>query len=119
VDSSKFKSLNTRRKELVEETTQLSKKIVETKELRDKKEHELYAINKQIEQMQKGVIITEHAILRYLERGADLDVDNVKKLILNEATRAKIEQYESGEFPIGDGLSVKVKNKVIVTVLKN
>lgn len=63
--------------------------------------------------------ITDHAIVRYLERIRGHDMDAVRLYILPSYCPAleQIRTLGEGEFPIGDSHRVVVKNGVIVSVL--
>lgn len=63
------------------------------------------------------ITITEHAILRYLERTTTIDIEDVKKKILNDETALLIGRLGSGRYPISGGLKAVVKGKSIVSVI--
>ena len=122
-DHVELKALTSRReqadrrlKALQEESTALNQKI--TAEHR-----EISGIDAKISQLQakaknqtKSVLITEHAILRYLERVKGLDLDQVKKEMVPELVIAKIRALGNGEYPVGTH-SVKVKDNTVITIL--
>ena len=60
-------------------------------------------------------IVTEHAMLRYIERVLGINLEEVKMQILNEKTLAMINSLGSGKFP-GDGYKVVVKNRSVITI---
>lgn len=67
----------------------------------------------------KDLIVSEHAILRYLERVEGFDLDRVRKILLD---RQIIDCYKklgnNGEYPSHDStFKVKIKNNVITTVI--
>jgi len=62
------------------------------------------------------IIISEHAMLRYIERALGVDLDAMKKEILTEALIAGVAFCRSGKFPIKDGIKAVVKNNVVVTI---
>lgn len=64
------------------------------------------------------IVVTEHAIIRYLERCKGLDLDAVKSEILSEERRKMIKAMGNGKFPIGDGARIVVKGNSIVTIEK-
>ena len=66
------------------------------------------------------IVISEHAILRYLERVDKVDMELVKKQILSESVLDLIEKLggNNGEYPVKEGgFKIKLKNKTVVTVL--
>lgn len=65
----------------------------------------------------QGLIVTEHAMLRYLERVDGLNTDALKERILGEETIKNHKVLGDGKFPIkGGGLAV-IKDNVIVTII--
>ena len=62
------------------------------------------------------VEITDHAILRYLERVHGIDVSEIKSKILTDKMKFMIETLGNGTFP-GDGYKLRVVDKKIVTII--
>lgn len=58
------------------------------------------------------VTVTEHAILRYLERVRGIDLEEVENTILPEAYREKL---INGKIPI-NGFRIVVKDNTVITV---
>ena len=79
---------------------------------KDKIEYDI----KQAGENSKEVIISEHALLRYLEGAMDVDLDAVKKVMLTESLIASITSLHNGIFPMKHGVRAVVKNNVIVTI---
>jgi hypothetical protein len=65
----------------------------------------------------RPVIVSEHAILRYLERVKGIDLDQVKKEIAPEHILGRIRAMGAGEYPVGGTHTLKVTDSTIVTVL--
>jgi hypothetical protein len=65
-----------------------------------------------------GVVITEHALLRFLERVDLIDMDIVRKRIMPEATLRQIQELGNGKYPVADSHVVVVKNNSIVSILE-
>lgn len=61
--------------------------------------------------------VTDHAVLRYLERVMGLDVEAIRETMLTEENKAWISQFRDGKFPIGGGHFAKAVNGVVVTIL--
>jgi hypothetical protein len=77
-------------------------------------------INKQISSVpakKNTVTVSEHAILRYIERVIGLKPDEIVEKLISEKDREAIAKMGDGTFPIQDSHRVKVRNNVIVTVL--
>lgn len=62
-------------------------------------------------------LVTEHALLRYIERVYGLDLDVIKGDILTESTIRAIKTLGSGKYPIGVGLKAVVKGGNVVSVV--
>ncbi|MFA6904409.1 MAG: hypothetical protein WC236_15145 [Gallionellaceae bacterium] len=74
------------------------------------------AINKEIAALSPTeIIISEHALLRYLERAMGFDLAEISKSILSEANKTAIKKMGSGVYPVA-GLQMVVKDNVLVTV---
>lgn len=61
--------------------------------------------------------VSDHAILRYLERVLGIDVWAVKNQILNLNGRVTTGELGDGKYPVGNGHHAVVKNDVVVTVI--
>ncbi len=80
-------------------------------------EEKIADLQQEIEKLtDKAPVISEHAILRYLERKADIDMQDISGKILTPKVIEYITQFKSGKFPIGDGLRAVVRDSVIVTI---
>ena len=62
--------------------------------------------------------VSEHALLRYLERGKGVDMDEIKKEIERALPVDAIKELGDGKYPIGNGLRAVVKENVVLTVAK-
>ena len=66
-----------------------------------------------------GAFVTEHAMVRYLERIMGADMVELKKTIMPDRIKAQIEKLGgTGSFPVGD-FTVIVKNYAVTTVVDN
>ncbi len=73
---------------------------------------------KSLQESKKDLVITEHAILRYLERGLGIKIEDVKKQILTDTEKVMIKNGGNGKYPVGDmGLKVVVKNNSVVSLI--
>jgi len=74
-------------------------------------------INKKLDTYRDGkLVVSDHAMIRYMERIKHLDLEELKKLIVPEDTEKLIEKLGSGKFPAGTH-HVVVKNKMVMTIL--
>jgi predicted nuclease with TOPRIM domain len=86
-------------------------------------ENELLALKqrrKELEEKFAGVLVSEHAIVRYFERVLGFDIDEIKHQIVNEKTAEQIRVLKSGLFPgkaNGTGFRVRVRHGTVTTVI--
>lgn len=66
-----------------------------------------------------GDIITDHALLRYLERVRGIDIEAVRKEILSERVMGVIRQLGSAKINLQNGCRAVVDHGVVVTVVPN
>ena len=77
------------------------------------------AINEKIRSIKnnKDIVVSEHAILRYLERVDALDIEKIKTLILSEEVMGLVEELGgNGSYP-ADGFKVVMKDNVVTTII--
>lgn len=111
-----LKRLQTARKELLDEMEQVRcKAAIANQEVSRLKEN-LEEVDSKIARLKSNPIVSEHAVLRYVERAMEIDIDEIKRRILSDETKQRIQELGSGKFPIGDGLRAVVKGNVVVTV---
>lgn len=90
---------------------------------RDELESKILSVNKRIENVNKEIsaltardmIVSEHAILRYLERVVKVDVEEVKRRVLTDDLKGRI--LDDGLYPNPEGFRLVVRDGVIVTIL--
>lgn len=76
------------------------------------------SLTKQIQALQNESpkpIVSEHAILRYLERVHGLDLDEVRAAMMGNGTQEAIAFAKTGKVK-KDGVTFVVQNNVVVTV---
>lgn len=64
----------------------------------------------------KEIIISEHAILRYLERVYKLDITKLYKEIVTPKVQEQIKEFGNGTYSV-EAFSIKVVDNVVVTIL--
>ena len=121
----KLKTLNTELKRLEDaKKGLLSKKDTLTTEVNSNRSS-LSKIANYIREKKKEIhnlsnsgetIISEHAILRYLERECGLEIDNIKSLILNEEAKGLVSLVGSNGNVKINGLTYVIVDNVIVTI---
>jgi len=77
-------------------------------------------LNQDIESLtDKEITISEHAILRYIERTGEIDTDHIRARILPEQVKHQAQVLGDGNYPIGEGCRIVVKGNTVVTVTTN
>ncbi len=81
---------------------------------------EFAKVQKQIAQLTKKEIqVTEHALLRYVERVLNVDINQLKSNILTDNNRAIIDFAGSGTCRIkSNGIEFVVKDRQVISVVK-
>lgn len=94
-----------REKELVEERLDVAKKGLEK-------------INKEISTIKKNskLILSEHAMLRYIERSLKINLKDIEAEIITDNLRTQYKVLGNGKYPIGNGCKAVIRDNVIVTV---
>jgi chromosome segregation ATPase len=78
----------------------------------------LHKIEKQINALtERDPLVTDHAIVRYFERVEGVNIKDVKKKILTDKVKTQINALGSGEFPLGSGVRVVVRDNQVITVI--
>ncbi len=63
-------------------------------------------------------IVSEHALLRYIERIHGIDIEEVRKRILTPTTIQAARVVKSGAFPLECGGRAVIKNNTIVSIVE-
>lgn len=92
------------------------------REIEEKLKHEQGILGKLIADAEKlkkkndKLVVSEHAILRYLERVMKIDLEEIKLKILPDKLAEPIRTMGSGTYP-ADTHRVKIKDNVVITIL--
>ncbi len=62
------------------------------------------------------LIVSEHAVLRYMERAMDMNIDMIKEAIQNNKMIKSAHSMGDGKYPMGDGLKAVIKDGVVVSI---
>lgn len=112
-NTSELKKLTTELNDLTKNMKNAEKEFSKVKKSINKK---IDAIRKRISVLKKkDIIISEHAVLRFIERYMGFDIDLIKNKILSEDTKKLIQSMGTGKYPVGE-YKLIVKDGVIVTV---
>lgn len=61
-------------------------------------------------------MVTDHALVRYLERIMGLDVEAIRETILTPAQKQQVRDVRECKLPLGGGHTAVVVNSVVVTI---
>lgn len=117
-DSQQLKQLQTRKAKLEVDIKELKKDISDSQQRCITAGNQLMKVNEEISSLQvKDVVVTEHAIIRYLERVMGLDLDQLKSEILSDSLKHQVKAMGNGKYPIGNGVKIVVKDNAVVSVI--
>lgn len=109
----KYKQIETKRNLIINE---INDKQLEASSLKK----ELGQIKQQIDSLKSKdvgkIIVSEHSLLRYIERVLGIDLNVLRNKILSDDDAKVISALGNGTFP-KDGFKIKIKDGVVVTVL--
>lgn len=117
MDTQKLKHLQVNQAQLDAEIKDLKTTVINLNKQISERTIKFNAISNEIKNIHnKNPIITEHALLRYVERILHVDLEKVKKEILSDNNVKIINELRSCKIPINNKFKIVVKNKSIVTV---
>jgi alanyl-tRNA synthetase len=118
--SAEFKRITsqlTKLRKLLEEQLKVSKSAQQAV---NATQHKIKQVEKELERLPKeeGVVVSEHAILRYLERVKGLDISAIVEELSGQKVKQSVAFAPTCKIKRADHTLV-VENRVIVTVLPN
>ncbi len=119
-DSAKLKSLERELSQLKRERCDTSDEYREVKRKIDHQEREIHTLTKKITALKKNnLVVTEHAIVRYLERVEGIDMEAIKERILPLDVLKKIRALKGSNatYPCDRGFSIRLQEGAVVTVI--
>ena len=80
----------------------------------------LKKIEEEMKKLKNGnkIIVSEHAILRYLERTMELDLKAVENEILSKEVVSQYRTLGNGKYPVSNGCKAVIKDNVVLTITK-
>lgn len=116
MSGAELKQLQTRKAKVDAEIKRLSGEKAECEKQLTAARGKLAAIQQQIDACTADVVVSEHAMLRYMERVMGVDLNKIKVHILAEGREELIRSAGSGAFPIMDDIKAVVKGRTVVTI---
>lgn len=119
-DARKIKGLESQIKALQADADVIKERIKTDQREAHQKLKRIEELQVEIERLNHNgeIKVSEHAIIRYLERVRGLDIKALEAEIINGQIRDLVDKLGgSGEFPSGTGFSVKMKDYTITTII--
>ena len=111
-----LKALHTKKSGLEQEVAKLNK---QQKKLTNEIAIKLSQLNntkKKIDEIgSQGIVVSEHAILRYLQRVKSMDIEALSEEIVPKRTSCLIQKSGSGRYEVDDYILI-VNNGVVTTI---
>ena len=81
-------------------------------------ERNLGKIREEIKKLKEGnkIIVSEHAMLRYIERVLGINLKEIEKCILTDEVKEQYKIVGNGRFPINDEFRALIRDNVVVTI---
>lgn len=65
------------------------------------------------------IIISEHALLRYIERVLNIDIEEISNSILTDQFKTLVYTLGDGKIPLNNDFTAIVKDNVVTTIIPN
>ena len=117
-DKNILKQLQSESFRIFKEIKNIDTEMEKLKQTKSDKELKLEEVKAKIEDIKADtIIISEHAILRYLERVKGIDLEEIQKEILpTPELRKSIATCGDGKYMV-DEFALRIKKNVVVTIL--
>lgn len=116
MSGAELKQLQTRKANVEAEIKRLAGEKADCEKQLTDARGKLAAIQNQIASCTADVVVSEHAMLRYMERVMGVDLNKIKVHILAEGREELIRTARSGAFPILDDIKAVVRDRTVVTI---
>ena len=110
-----IKTLLRREKELISEIEDIKGKKKEIDKNLEIKRKKLEGVKAKIANAQESVIVSEHAVIRYIERVLGIDIKEIEKKIVDEETEKIIREMRPSRINKGE-FSILIKDSTVTTV---
>lgn len=119
-NSTELKGLETRYKEIETKRNLLIKEIEEKQQQSTIMRKQLVILKGQIESVKQKsdgkIVVSEHSMLRYIERVLGIDLKTIEDKILSDEEKDTVKTLGNCTYP-KDGFKIKIKDNTVVTVL--
>ena len=110
-----IKTILRREKELISEIEDIKGKKKEIDKNLEIKRKKLEGVKAKIANAQESVIVSEHAVIRYIERVLGIDIKEIEKKIVDEETEKIIREMRPSRINKGE-FSILIKDSTVTTV---
>lgn len=111
------KSLTTRKIKIESDIKVLKEDLKDIEVALYEKKKRLKKIKNELNNINISPTVSEHAILRYLERKHGINIEEIRDNILTGTLTAQINNLHSGKFPIDNGFTAIVRDKCVVSIV--
>lgn len=119
-DSTTLKGLETKYKTLETKRNLIIKEVEEKQQEASKLKKDMGQIKQQIDNLKSKsdgkVIVSEHSLLRYIERVLGIDLKEIEDKILSDEDKQTVSALGNCTYP-KDGFKLKIKDGTVVTII--
>jgi vacuolar-type H+-ATPase subunit I/STV1 len=116
VSPHELKSLSTQKTQIVAQLKHLQVEQVQLKSRLTDLNTQLSSINQKIKQVKSVPVVTEHALLRYIERVLRVNLQEIQERILTKELVGHMQSNGSGDFVIAPGVWAVIQDRVVVSI---
>ena len=118
MDTQKLKSLQVKRNKIQREMDDIRKSLKEMAFQLIEREKAFSHVQQELNNLaEMSPVVSEHALLRYVERVLGIKLKDMEKDILSKENLDIINQLGSGKIPFKKDLVLVVKNKTVITII--
>jgi predicted nuclease with TOPRIM domain len=110
-----LKQLSSEKEKVDLKIIDINKNIRELSKDKQKLRDKSVSLKNRIDSISKDLVVSEHAIIRYIERVQGLDLKEIRNEILTDKIKKQYSTVGNGTFP-NDNFNVIIKNGTVVTV---
>jgi len=109
-------SLRRRKDDLTAQRDDIKKRIKYDNSQVDSLNSRISSIKNQLNGNTKELTVSDHAMLRFLERVTDMDIDTMRRTIIGEL-KGTTQALGDGLYPLSPEFAAKVTGNVVVTIV--
>lgn len=118
--NNKASEIKSQIEKLQHEVNKITSDVDKMQSQKSKMEKEIHRLRKQHRRLLFDPEVSDHAIVRYFERTLGVNIDDVKKQIVNQNVINGYRAMGDGKYPIGNSdHHVIIESGVVVTIVPN